>query len=107
MLLIPLNAVPNQRLSFNVENAYWRIKIYQASESMCADVQINGNMVISGTRCFGGIPVVPFRYLTAPTHGNLIFDGEVDWEQFGNSCRLYYLTDQELAQYQRLIERGA
>lgn len=104
MDLIPLTSVPNQSVAFNVDGAYWQIHIFQASEAMHADITRNGTTLISGTGCFGGIGLLPYDYLYEPTFGNFIFDSDADWTQFGTSCKLYYLTKTELAQYNVLYE---
>lgn len=97
---IPLEQVPNQRLSFNIGQSYWTLKVYQAINHMCIDISLNGNALVSGVRCFGGIPAIPFESLIPEGVGNFIFDVDADWELFSNSgCRLYYLNADEYAQY--------
>jgi hypothetical protein len=34
-----------------------------------------------------------------PDFGNFVFDGVVDWTEFGVGCNLYYLTSEEWAQF--------
>lgn len=103
MDLIPLSAVPNQSVAFNVDGAYWQVRLFQAVDRMYADITRNGTALITGTRCFGGIGILPYAYASAPGFGNFIFDADVDWTNFGVSCRLYYLNAAELAQYNALI----
>ncbi len=99
MLAIPLASVPNQAISFNADNALWTLHIYQGGKFVCADVRINGENVIDGFRCFGGIPVLQYDYMTAPDFGNFVFDEDPDWTNFGGSCNLYYLSKDEMAQF--------
>jgi hypothetical protein len=99
MDLIPLAAVPNQSVAFNVDGAYWQIHIFQAVDKMHADVTRNGTSLINGTGCFGGIALLPYDHLFDPTFGNFIFDVDADWTEFGTACKLYYLNKTELAQY--------
>lgn len=103
MELIPLAAVPNQSVAFNADGAYWQVRLFQAVNKMHADITRNGTVLITGTPCFGGIGVLPYEYLYLPTFGNFVFDSDVDWTAFGTSCRLYYLTAIELAEYNALI----
>lgn len=103
MDLIPLAAVPNQSVAFNVDGAYWQIHIFQAVDKMYADVTRNGSVLITGTGCFGGIGILPYNYLVSPNFGNFIFDVDADWEQFGSACKLYYLTKPEIEQFNSLL----
>lgn len=106
MYAIPLSAVPNQSIAFNVDGAYWQLHIYQAVERMYADVTLNGNVIIRGVRCFGGMPLMPYEHLHMPRFGNFIFDTDADWTEFGLSCFLYYLPLPEYEEY-KALQNGA
>ncbi len=103
---IPLTALPNQTISFNVDGSYWQLHIYQCVNFMCADVTRDGVAVISGVRCFAGMPLLQYPYMYLPTFGNFIFDSDVDWTNFGISCNLYYLKQSELQQFEELMLNG-
>ena len=103
MQKIPLISVPNQRLEFNADGAYWQIHIYTALTVMVADVSRNGVNIINGQRCFAGIKLLPYAYMTAPNFGNFIFNGEPDWEQFGVSVDLYHLSAAEMQEYESML----
>lgn len=103
MLQIPIASVPNQSISFNADGAYWQLHIFQAIESMCMDVKRNGVDVITGTRVYVGEPVMPYPYMYQPLYGNFIFDGEVDFTNFGSECKLFYFDAVELAEYQAVM----
>lgn len=106
MFQIPLDSVPNQNVSFNVDGAYWQLHVYAAIEHMCVDVYRNGTLLIQGIRCFGGIPLVPYDYLMNG-YGNFIFDSEVDFVNFNNTgCNLYYMNVTEFAEYINQIKAG-
>lgn len=106
MYQIPLDSIPNQSVSFNVDGAYWQLHVFAAIENMCVDVYRNGTLLIQGVRCFGGIAVVPYDHLMSG-YGNFIFDNEVDYLNFSNSgCNLYYLNSEEFAEYNNQIEEG-
>jgi hypothetical protein len=100
---IPLAVVPNQSISFNVDGAYWQLRIYQTANFMCADVLINGTPVVNSVLCLGGIPLMQYAYMYAPNFGNFIFDSDADWTNFGTSCNLYYLENSELQQFNELL----
>src|ERR1700688_588817 len=106
MYQVPLEAVPNQTVSFNVDNAYWQLHIYQSIDHMCADVSINGSNVISGVRCFGGYGVMPYAYMYEPNYGNFVFDCDPDWTNFGPACNLYYLNNAEYAAFLAAMNTG-
>lgn len=104
---IPLNPVPNQSIAFNLDGGYWTLHFFQSIDHMCVDISLNGQVLITGSRCFGGIPLLPYEYLQSPSYGNFIFDNEVDWTNFGTSCNLYYLEDNEFDQFELLLLLGA
>lgn len=103
---IPLTALPNQNISFNVDGSYWQLHIYQCVNFMCADVTRDGVAVVSGVRCFAGMPLLQYPYMYLPDFGNFIFDADVDWTNFGLSCNLYYLHQDELQQFQEMMLSG-
>lgn len=104
MLLIPLSNLPNQTISFNADGAFWELHFYQAIDHMYADVALNGVTIIQGTRCLGGIGVLPYNHLHEPKYGNFVFDNIVDWNNFGSTCLLYYMTLAEWNEYRALIK---
>lgn len=95
MMKIPLATVPNQSLSFTADSNFWELHLYQASDSMYMDIQIDGNLILSATRCVGGNLLIPYDYLWNPSYGNLVFDAEPDWEEFDITCNLIYLSNSE------------
>ncbi len=97
MLAIPLATVPNQAISFNADNVLWTLHIYQGGKFVVIDVMVNGVRLMDGFRCFGGIAVLQYDYMTVPDLGNFVFDEDPDWTNFGGSCNLYYLTKDEMA----------
>jgi hypothetical protein len=104
MLAIPLTQVPNQAISFNADNVLWSLHIYQGGNFVCADILKNGISVVDGVRCFGGIPILQYGYMTAPDLGNFVFDTDADWTNFGASCNLYYLNQSEMAEFTAAME---
>jgi hypothetical protein len=106
MYAVPLIAIPNQSIDFNVDDAYWQLHVYQSINFVCADIMLNGNSVITGVRCFGGSPLMPYPYMYEPDYGNFIFDSDADWTNFGQSCNLYYLESSEFADFIETISIG-
>lgn len=104
MLLIPLAQVPNQAISFTGDGVLWTLHVYQGGNFMCADVLKSGVPVVNGVRCFGGIALLQYDYMSAPDLGNLLFDTDADWTNFGASCSLYYLSQSEMAVFDAAME---
>lgn len=102
MQQIPLAALPNQAISFNVDGSYWNLHIYQGINFMHADIARDGVNVINGIRCFVGQPLMPYQYMYKPQFGNFIFDANVDWTDFAAGCNLFYLNNDELQQFLNL-----
>ncbi|QDH49590.1 hypothetical protein KYLE_43 [Pantoea phage Kyle] len=105
MYRIPLSKTPNQIVSFNLDGAYWTLYVYSAITHMCCDIERNGETLIRGVRCFGGIPLIPYKHLVGD-FGNFYFNDEADWELFDGSVQLNYLNKSEVSQYNSLIESG-
>ena len=103
MKVIPLSALPNQRVAFNVDGAFWQIHVYMALTSMCADITRNGENVINGIRCDKGLPLLPYGYMMEPNFGNFVFDSDVDWEKLGTECNLNYLSYDEFQAYKTAL----
>ena len=73
---------------------------------MCADIMRNGEPVITGVRCFGGIALMPYGYMAAPGFGNFVFDADGDWTVFGTKCNLFYLEQSEFEQFELMMLLG-
>jgi hypothetical protein len=106
MLAIPLAQVPNQQISFNADGVLWTVKVYQAINHMCADISKNEVPVASGVRCFGGVALLQYPYMYAPSLGNFIFDSDADWTNFGATCQLYYLEQSEISTFLNALSSG-
>lgn len=106
MLQIPLSSIPSPDLTVTLDGAYWRLSFFLSINFVCVDIERNGTRIVSGARCFVGQPLMPYKDMYAPDFGNFVFDNEVDWEKFGDSCNLYYLNKDEFAQYQELFLSG-
>lgn len=106
MQQVPLRAVANQTIAFNADGAYWQLHIYQAVDSMCADITLNGTMIMSGVRCLSGTGLMPYSYMYEPNYGNFVFDSDGDWTEFGANCNLYYLSNSEYSQFQSYLING-
>lgn len=106
MYQIPLRSVANQEIAFNLDGAYWQLQIHQSISFMVADIIRNGVQIVTGVRCFGGSPLMPYAYMYMPDFGNFVFDSDGDWTQFGAGCNLYYLVSAEFQDYLASLETG-
>jgi hypothetical protein len=99
MRLIPLQAVPNQSLSFTLDDNRWQIRIAQAVTSMFMDITINDEVVILGTRIPGDDFIIPYPYIGL-RHGNLMLTTQnermPDWNRFGLTQQLFYWSPEEM-----------
>lgn len=99
MRQIPLQAVPNQSLSFTQDENRWEVTIKQAVTSMIADVTINDVRVISGVRIPGDDFILPYTYMGV-LQGNLMLTTQrgllPGWELFGQTQQLFYWTPDEM-----------
>lgn len=98
MIVIPLEAVPNQELSVRLADRRFVLRIKDAAGVMVADVTVDGVRILSATRIVAGTPIIPYRYLEA---GNLLIltdNGQLpDYAQFGVTQTLVYLSAAEIA----------
>ena len=98
MRTVPIESLPNQQLSINVNDDRFVIRLKVATSSMIADVYCNDEAVILGQRIAVGTPIIPYDYLCAQGNFILIVDGEdlPDWQKFGVSQQLLYVSPGEL-----------
>lgn len=97
---IPIQAIPNQTLSANLNSNIFDITIKTTNGITAVSVSINGVDTIDGIRAVAGQLIIPYQYLEA---GNLMFlTSNFDlpiYTQFNISQILVYFTDAELAAY--------
>ena len=72
---------------------------------MVIDITRDGNAIVTGQRCLIAQPLMPYSYQWSG-FGNLVFDNDPDWNNFGTTCNLYYLSAQELSDFQDLLIFG-
>lgn len=93
MRVIPIEPVPNQELSVNIDGVRWVIRIKVAESTMVCDISHGDEAIILGARIAVGTPMIPYPYLSAD--GNFLFlvDNEEmpDWRKFGVSQQLVYV----------------
>lgn len=100
MIDIPLAAVPNQALTIQLVERLYDISVRDVGGAMAASIDRDGVPVVSSLRITPGTPLLPYPYQEA---GNFLLttegDALPDWEQFGITQFLVYVTAEELAAY--------
>jgi hypothetical protein len=98
MLEINLQAIPNQTFSITLDSNNYDIEINAATGCVGMSIVRNNIEVVTGMRVVAGFPVIPYQYLE---DGNFVFttanDDLPDWEQFGITQTLVYVSAAELA----------
>lgn len=99
MRVVPIEALPNQELSINIDGNRWTLRIKVGRLCMFADVYLNDAPVLLGQRIAVGTPVIPYEYLATEGNFILIVDDEQlpDWQQFGISQFLLYASPGEIS----------
>lgn len=114
MRLIPIANLPNQSLSVSVDNIFYDIRLKQIASSpkivngvvlytenviMASSIIRNNILIQEGIRIVPGLPLMPFLF-QENNEGNFFLttanDDYPDYQQFGISQFLYYLTQSEL-----------
>ena len=99
MRVVPIEPVPNQELTLNMDGVRWTLRLKVAQTSMVADVLRNDDSLVLGQRIAVGTPILPYAYMQGD--GNFIFltDNEQlpDWQQFGRTQQLLYVAPGELS----------
>lgn len=100
MMQIPLQALPNQSLSIQLDNNNYDLVIRSTpntSNIMIADVSINNTLVVEGQRLVPNQFFIPYLYMQ---NGNFTIvtdnDDYPDWTLFQISQYLVYATQSEI-----------
>lgn len=101
MLQIPLQAVPNQSLSLQLDNNTYDITIRACNSGeaqvMAFDITINNEIVIQGQRATGDGIIIPYPYLFDGNFILLTRDNDLpDWSKFQISQYLIYASNDEI-----------
>lgn len=99
MRIIPISAVANQSFSVQLEGNRWDITLKAARSTMIADIKLNDEQILSGSRIVAGTPIIPYRFLQGSGNFILLTDSEdiPAWQRFGIDQQLIYGTFDELS----------
>jgi len=101
---IDLQPIPNQQFSVTINNVNMTVSLKFAGENdngiMLFALQINDEYVCPHVPVFANQGLLPYKYMVSEAGGNFFFETDADeypnWENFGSSCYLYFITQDEL-----------
>lgn len=97
MIQVPLQAIPNQSLSIQLDGSNYDIRIESVNDVMAMDIIRDNVAIVTGQRLIAGYPIIPYRYLEK---GNFILetmnDQYPDYTQFGITQSLIFAIQAEL-----------
>lgn len=100
MDVLPIQALPNQSFTIRLGGYTWGIAIKTVRSGTVVDVSRDNDTIVSGAAAVAGFPILPYQYMEA---GNFIFSTQNEeipnWESFGVTQDLVYLTAAELEEY--------
>ncbi len=98
------NSLPNQTFTTNITGVDMEITLKMAGDSnnpiMLFALQINNEYICPYIPVFANQGVLPYEYLISEVGGQFFMETENDetpyWENFGSTCRFYFVTLDEL-----------
>ena len=97
---LPLQAVPNQSFTTQLDDVRYSIRIVETRGVMSATIAVDDVVVISGARILADVPLIPYEYQEGDG-GNFIFSTESEnypyYPSFDVTQFLFYLSAQEVA----------
>lgn len=100
MMIIPIQATPNQSLSVILDGNTWGIALKTVDFATVVSLTLNGDDVIDGARAAAGTLIIPAQYLEKSS-GNFFFvtaNQQIPfYNQFGLTQSLLYISASELS----------
>lgn len=92
MIEIRIEPKPNQTLSFQDEDRFFKITLRSAFDRMIADVYLNNDPLIEGCVVSENGKLIPYKYKAPDFNFYLLTynDETPDWNKFGATQKLYY-----------------
>lgn len=104
-----LKPIPNQRFSVTKNDHVYDFHFFSCEEFMAYDLSIDQEEIATGYRMVYGYPLIPYQHLELG--GNFVIDivnGDyADYESFGDSQFLRYLTQEESDRWWEGLRSGA
>ena len=103
MRLINLQNIPNQSFSITLNNVDYRIAVRTIQDLTFISVWKNGEVLFYNQICVPNGFVDPYKYISE--NGKIFFkcldDEYPNYKSFGVTQWLYYLTAEEVAEYEK------
>jgi|SRR6478736_1597071 len=97
MLEIEIAAVPNQEFSSTLNERFYDFRIVTVLGCSAITISRDNEILVQGARMVAGTPLLPYRYQEDGNFVLLTQDGDLpNYEQFGVTQALVYLSPQEL-----------
>lgn len=98
MTEIPLQAVPNQTLSVQLDGARYVLTFKVAGGIMAADLTRDEVVIVSGQRLVAWAPLLPYTHMEAGNFAILTENDDLPhYASFGYTQTLVYVSPAELA----------
>jgi hypothetical protein len=98
-IAIDLQQLPRQSFSVTIGDSRYDLTIKESDGIMSADIVVNDETIISGSRITAFYPIINYAYLESG-EGNFIITTEGDeavfYESFGVTQFLYYVAQEEI-----------
>jgi hypothetical protein len=97
MIEIPLQAIPNQKFSVQLDNRLYDITITATGNVMSCTLVRDGETIQDTMRLVAGTPLLPYLYQEAGNFALITASGDLpDYTQFGVTQFLLYASQDEL-----------
>lgn len=97
MQLIPIQSIPNQSLSLQIDENFYDLTIKQTRGVVSVTIKINNSITVTSARSVAGEFIIQYPYLQ---NGNFFIstlnDELPEYNQFGISQQLIYASQSEL-----------
>ena len=95
---IELANVPNQALTVELDGETYELEFDTCGDILAVSIVRDDQVLFNGLRVVNGTPLIPYTKLAT---GNFIFissnEDLPNWQEFGTTQVLYFLTEEELA----------
>ena len=100
--VIPLSAVPSQRLQVVLEDQDVELSILQRGNNVYANITVNGVVLRQGALCIDRVPIL--QPGTTNLSGNFVFvdlwgTSDPQWQEYGSRFVLFYYTAAEAEEW--------
>ena len=97
MEVLTIQAIPNQEFSVVLEEVRYTLSLRSTNGTVSVTIVRNGEQVVDSARAVAGMRIIPAKYQESGNFVIVTKDFEIpDYEQFGISQSLIYITQAEL-----------